>query len=423
MPQPFNAIDVTYGHTPQAEVQFSKLPYILAKKELKSWKSTPLVRKLLGKAKWQPNEGATVMRTEYSTPSPVQRQMPKPNKMFQSEPNFDVIGTRRFYNEATPGWKGFHSAEFYWQNSFVEKFPDSIKDAFDDIMNKQKIYDETYLLSELYFQAPRVYIAGQGFISVKPSSAMDQTVKTPDWVQAQVVGKAREAQITDFMQIASQMHDNEGIPFFQGKDYDESSPVPGGTFALLCSTEFMLNLTFDQHLTQNRMLNTDLVGDVWKKTPFGMYTWKTWRTPFRFQIDGTTVAPEITESAADAFNLNETVPNPLYTSMLNDGSPYEVAIILGPGAGEALEVGPPPSEFTNSSVSSKITAIDWNGKIKMNDLFLVPTVGDDGVATVAINPMGLRRRYESLLSVGYVPRQRRAVTLYFYKRKLGPAAV
>ena len=43
--------------------------------------------------------------------------------------------------------------------------------------------------------------------------------------------------------------------------------------------------------------------------------------------------------------------------------------------------------------------------------FLVPTVGDDGVASVAINPMGLRRRYESLLSVGYVPRQRRCDSL------------
>lgn len=425
MPQAFNAIDVTYGHTPQPEVQFSRLPYILAKKELAYWKSKPLVRGLLGKADWQPNEGATVMRTEYSTPSPIQRQMPKPNRMFQAEPKVDIIGNRRHWNEATPGWHSFHSSEFYWQNSYVEKFPTSIKDAFNDIMEKQKVYDETYLLAELYHQSPRVYIAGFGWLpgGIQPASAMDANVKTADWFTGAIKPRVKEASITDFLTIVSQMHDNDRIPFFSGSDYNENQPTGGGTLAMLCSTEFMLNFTFDQFLKENRMLNTDLVGDIWKKAPFGMYQWKNWCMPFRFTNDGTQVAPEITEGDASAYNRYQTVANPLYTGMGADASPYECAIILGKGPGDTLSVGPPPSEFTNSSVSSKITAMDWNGKVKMNDLFLVNVPGDDGVDIQAINPGGLRRRYESTLAVGFVPRERRAITLYFFKRKLGPANI
>lgn len=421
MPFPeFNATDTVYGHQPQVEQTYSRLPYILAYQELQAWKAKPLVRKLLGKDKWQPNEGATVKRTEYFSNAPTKLQLRQPNKMFQANPKVDVIGTRRHYNEATPVWQEFHSAEFDWQPSFVEKFPDTVKRSFQAMTDAIATYDEQFFLGEIFHQTPRVYVAGQGWLSTVPRDSSTADVKTADWIKANVVGKASEASILDFMQIYSEMHDNDKIPNFSGSDFNEGAPTAGGTFAMLCSTEFMLNMTFDSYLKERRMLNTDLVGDVWSKAPFGLYTWRNWVMPLRWRNDGTMAAPEITEGDDNAFNKGETVANPAYKRMDADGSPWEAIIIMGKGVGEAGQVGPPPEAFTGSSPSGTILTMDWNSKIRLNQNFLVDTVVDDtGTIAKAINPGGRKARYEATWSGLYTPRQRRAACIYFYKRKLG----
>jgi hypothetical protein len=415
----FNMIDGAYGHTPQAEIIGSRLPYYLAAKELETIKKMPLVRKLFGKTKWSPNEGATKLRTEIISKSPVRRQLPNPNKLLTQEPKVDVIGQRRFFTEAEPVWQEFHSSTFRWQNSFVDKIPVTIDRARADMTEKIMTFGEQYAVAQLWGHCPSVYVAGYGWVaSPVGTDFSDPACKPTDWVKAQLIANAKEASVVDFMKIASEMHDNRGIPFFAGKDFNETDPTNyGGRFALLCSTEFALQMTFDPYVVAKKALDVDLVGDRWKTAPFSFYNWRTWQMPLRYAQDGTLPEPEISEMSDDAFNKGETIPNPGYTKI--DQAPWECAIILGKGAGEMMEVGPPPSAFTGGSPTGALLSMDWNGKLVLNKNFLVDTVDNLGNVKQALNPGARQARFEATLSDGFVPLQRRAIAFYFFKRKLG----
>jgi len=414
------AENVPIGHTPVYENNYSRFDYWLAYKEYEYMKWQPIVRQLLGKFRWKENEGAAKLRREIESPSPIKSQIPNPNKLLDgSPPSVDIINTNRFWVETEPVQKRFHSPRFQFRHSFIEKVPSNIKRIRENIQKRVISYDEQYLLGELYHHAPRFYVAGYGYVDA-PSGPTSNSAKTSDWVVQQLIANAMEPSIMDLGKIAIDMHDNQDIPYFMGKDFDPKNPIAGGTFAMLGCSEFMLNLGLDPFLLGNKDHNIDVVGDCWKRTPFGFYTWRTWRKPFRFKQDGTMANLQIKEDAADAPNKGETVPDPQYTLLVN--SPYECVPIIGKGVGDALELGPPPSEFRNGEVSEDILKMDWNGKVKSNALLLTPSVDEDGNNTMLINPGGRERQLEADWVGGFAPVQRRAITWYFFKRRLGPVA-
>lgn len=415
MPQDYNPIDGSIAHSPIFSDDVSLLPYVLAWRDLEYLKNKPLIRKLLGRFPWSSNEQAIKVRRESISPSPIKRQIPAPNNALDgSVPKVDTINVRRMVTEAVPYRHRFESATFRWQESYNQKFPKNIMKCRDDIMDKESIFDEQYNLGQIWYNCLNIYVAGVGWIN--SNAAADNSIKSADWVATNITQRAGVSSTEDFLNIACEMHDNQRVRFFSGSDYNQEG-IAGGTYALLASSEFQLQRTFDTFLGNNRPLNANIVGDLWKDTPFGMYTWKTWSMPFRFKQDGTMVAPEITEAGPDAPNKGETVPNPDYTSRAV--SQWEIALILGKDVGDTIEFGPPPSEFAGNSATKTLLTMDWNGKVRMNGLFLVEAPNEDGNMVQTINPGGYLQRFEAEVIGGYCPVQRRAAVAYAYKRKLG----
>lgn len=417
MAQEYNAIDVPYNHLVQGETLGSRLPYYLAYQDLQAWKAGPLVRKLLGKpVKWSSNEGSKVLRNEYFTPSPIRRQIPLPNDVW-TDPNVDLIGHRRFSLECTPRWQDMHSDLFDWSNTFIEKFPTKVEDIRKDMQDKNVLFEEQFLMGQLWHMCPRVFVAGNGWVDVAPDAT--GATKNAAWVQGKLV-PAKEGSITELMSIGIEMRNNRGVGYFEGKDYDENMKS-GGTFALLCSDEFRLAATFDPYVQAARPLNMNLIGDTWREAPFGMYTWRNLRYPIRYAEAGTLPEPEMTEANANAYNKGQTVSNPLYTGLIE--APLEVAIILGKNSGAPLDMGPPPAFFSGPKVSGAILGMSWNGKVEVNKNILVEKFNQDGTVSQAINPGGRKARFESTLTMGFVPKELRAIGAYVYRRRIGPPTV
>ena len=78
--------------------------------------------------------------------------------------------------------------------------------------------------------------------------------------------------------------------------------------------------------------------------------------------------------------------------------------MLGASICRTVKVGPPPKEFAASNMSAaKFYPLKWNGEVRLTDQFLITY--PDG--TTDLNTYGEQLKFQSQLTYGYLPGERR----------------
>jgi hypothetical protein len=190
-------------------------------------------------------------------------------------------------------------------------------------------------------------------------------------------------------------------------------------FCLVIGSEDWNNFVDDPWLLQNRPLNMNIVTDVFRGDLWGRVTCKLERYPWRWKLDAnaspTFERPELSEVNSSSEDYGLTKPNPQYSKVAN--SPIGVAFLVGGDAYDAIQVGPPPSEFTRDLPQGAVQKMNWNGKAYMTKLFNVPCKDADGNTFYDANSFGRYLRLQGTVTVGARAQNPRNVLPIIFKRR------
>jgi len=88
--------------------------------------------------------------------------------------------------------------------------------------------------------------------------------------------------------------------------------------------------------------------------------------------------------------------------------------LLGDGVARTVKVGPPPKEFASNNMSAaKFYPLKWNGEVRLTDQFLISM--PDG--SQDLNTYGEQLKFQSQLTYGYLPCERRFAIAIISERK------
>ncbi len=425
MPNMPSLLDVAAcsGWTEVDRTMYNSMPFYLAKMMVERRKTYTHWAKFVKKRKWVQNEGDT-LKGIIVEPSPHRRQFAYPN-LLKNTPKKDVMGVKERSVQANVYRQRFESPGLNFYPSFND-FLDHVDDNATDIMEKIERYEDVFIRTNIWHMAPFMFLAQGNKMGV---------VNTPPWLgvgefNQAVDGKtttsllAQLPNVTSHLTLAclhdgfSKMDTDFRIPFFKGSDMPTEDKILDGKYCLSTSNETYSQFTFDPYLQQHKNCDLDVVNDSFKGSIFGMITSKLEDLPMRFQNDATFPEPEIRIDNGE--NEGETVPNPAYSTIDENGSPYEVSFLLGAPGHESIQVGPAPSAFTGDSPPHNFPKMEWNGRVIATKQKLVPCIdANTGLTVYETNVYGEWLWFIAQVAFGIIAKQRRSIFPIVHKRKRG----
>lgn len=405
---------------------YQKLPFYLASLEAKYFPQWNTWQKMFGTVKWQPNMG-NIMRGTRLEPSPKGRVMFFPNNI-TTAPKKDVISVRDYSQEARIKRHLYESPYFNFNPSFADFLKNQIKFAMEDITSQISYGNDVFIRTDIFYKSPYVFISGKPLSAAGDGFDGNELVAAPT-ADGNDAGNAAASKTTAWLQqAAAYVGNNPGncgykvvkklisimgediqAPCFEGM---AAMPKPNetikGKYVLIGSNEAFEYLSFDQFILDNRPLAMNVLNEEFSGSIGSKLVWKSERFPLRMKADGTFPVPQVMEGNEDAYNYGETVPNPDYVN-----APFEWAFILGADAYRSIQVGPPPKEFANQSMSEqKFSKLSWNGEVRLTDDLII-NYGENRLDT---NKYGEFVQLISDTTHGIIPVNRRFVIPVLYRR-------
>ncbi len=417
--------------------RLQKLPFYLVKNEVKQFPIWNVFEQLLGDVSWQANEG-NIMRAVTPQGSPVGRAFFFPNAM-TTLPNKDIYQVTESIEEAIIYRHRYESFQFNFLPSFTSFWKNYLQVADKDIVEKIGISNNQFLETQMWFTAQNVYLCGTGLLTGAPTVLGNSTndaagSKTAAWLVAAVQGTGglsgvqQGLTLRDVYNAALVLQEDMAAPAFESA---RNMPIDNeglkGKYVLITSTEAWMNFTFDPDVQTLKPLDLNLLFESFRGLLFGTTTVKMTRYPVRFNVvdvkdpagnviyaAGTPIPPEIYD-ATD----KKRKPNPYWTSLLS--APCEIAWMLGADYGASIKVGPPPKEFANTKMSAeKFYKLRWNGEVQLTDQVLIKY----GDGSVDLNSYGEQLKFQSQLTHGYLPKERRyGFPILFFRRRPSKVSV
>ena len=410
--------------TEQDKDLYNSVPYYLAKMQVDRRKTWVTWNRFFDKVKWTPNQGNT-MRMVTKEPSPHVRQFANPNPITET-PKKDVINVLERSQDEIVYRHRFESLPLQFVPSFKDFLTDHVDKCAEDIMEKQERFQDIFERGRIFQRSPFVAIAdGQGAaadLSIAApigNSMSDANAKTAAWLQAMaaLIGGEGYLGLELLNKLLTIMENDRRVLPFSGSGMGKENVGLDGKFALVLSSEAFNCFTFDKWLKENKNCTLDIVNQRFVGNLFGRITCIIEDMPLRMKMDATFAAPEIREGNANAYNKNETVPNPLYTGIAN--SPVEFAFLVGAKGYKTITVGPPPAAFASNGMPKGFGKMQWNGELILSKNILVPCVGDDGTVAMETNVYGELMKFFSQTTYGIRAKQPRNVLPIMFKRKRG----
>lgn len=405
---------------------YNSLPFYFAKIQGDRRKTWSTWGKLFGKRKWKKNQGDT-MKMIRKEPSPHIRQQAHPRPM-SSIPRKDVMNVREVTQDVVIRRHRFESPVLNFYPSFND-FLDHVEDHAVDIMEKIERYEDVFCRTSVLHMAPFMFISnGKSMTRVNAPAWSgtgtfdeDNDGKTPAVLAALInAHNPQPLQVQGLMDGLSQMETDLRIPAFSGSELPTEDAPLADRFLLITGSETYNSFSFDPWVLANKNCNFDIVNNQYKGSIMGRITSRLEDLPLHLRADGSMKAPEMIVGSSEQHNLNETIPNPEYASLGEDGSPYAISFLLGKVGYDSLEVGPPPSAFAKDEMPHNFPGMFWNGEVKFTKRFLVPCVNEDtGEVTWEANAYGEHIKAISQISCGVAPRQRRSIIPILHLRKRG----
>lgn len=428
--------NICAGWTEQQIDLYNKLPYHLAKMQVDYRSYWATWSKFLGTRKWQRNQGDT-LKAVTKEPSPHLRQTANP-ALLSAAPKQDVIDVRERSTTAKVRRHRFRSLDMSFVPDFQDFLTDHVDAAGQDILEKQTRFEDLFYRTQIHRLSPKVWITGKadGELIAAPTGDCTETIangittitgangKSTAWIQAQIAalggaGLGLEA----LNRILTSAENDERIRPYTGSDIAQQDKGLTGKFALVCSSELYNSFTFDPYLQANKNCQLDVVNGRFQGSLFGRITCIMEDLPFRFTENGTFVAPELRVTDPNEENVGESVPNPVYTGLGDDASPYEWAFLVGAEGWERINVGPPPAAFAGNGMPKGFGKMFWNGEIMITKNILVPCPTDDNANAMDTNQYGEYLRFISQTVYGVLGKQKRNIIPILFKRKRGAGGV
>lgn len=324
--------------------------------------------------KFTPNKGLTsrLVIQEYA---PLIRSQANPAAI-SSAATVDVTLTRERYTDFTPCHHKFETPAFSWLPEFVDFFGHVKMNMtnitqqiayFTDLVQRTKVWHSSrYVMVPGHNSNLNVTIAPTG-----PGSDDGSTGKTNAWLAATIaaVGNVGTLSFDACQKAVMYMAQQQMLPF-KGNSMPngDSSPL-NGKWLLICGAEAQANLRYDPWFLANRTLDTNVTTAGFSGDVNGTLATRIEQFPFRILFDTSKQpgnpdaysypAPQTVDVTPGSPSNGELIPNPDYLN-----AQFEVAwCVSGNSPYEALEVGPPPGDFSK---------MPWNGKPFLNDQLNIP---------------------------------------------------
>lgn len=429
------AIDanVCSGWTEQQVDLYNKLPFYLAKMQVDYRSTWATWKKFCGTRKWQRNMGDT-LKAVTKEPSPHLRQFATPALLSQA-PKKDVVDIRERTATAQVRRHRFESLNLNFVPDFQDFLTDHVDAAGQDILEKQTRFEDLFYRSQIFYQSPKVAIAGKadGLLVNAPMEIATETraagvttltgvnAKNTAWNQAMIAqlganGKANFNFLNKLLTIAE---NDERILPYSGSDIPKQDQGLSGKFCVVIPSELFHSFTFDPYLQQNKNCQLDVVNGRFVGSLFGRITCMLEDKPLYLKEDGTFADPETRVLDLNAFNYGESIPNSVYTGLDDTASPYGWGFFVGAEGYEVIEVGPPPAAFSGNGMPKGFGKMFWNGEIMITKNLLVPCPTDDNPNNVELNVYGEYLKFISQATFAILGKQKRNIIPFLYERSRG----
>lgn len=398
---------------------YEKLPYHLARNQVKQIKRFARFTKLFGKQAWTPRSG-TILKTVRKERAPQLRSQILPRTIQQSAlvdkvELAEMTETAQLYHHKVES----HLITFHPD---FQDFLECITEVNDNLAEQITHIPEVFARTFAFHASPRVALCGQtgsNFIEDVPhfvteTMALSKTAAVLQNLCAQVSRGLSLRMVNYLLQVA--FNDLRMVPY-QGDLLGDGTDGKflAQKYALLISNEVWSNWTFDPFLRDNKEDNRNIVTEGFRGSLFGQVVTMIEDKELRIAADGTVPAPDIEQDGdrAEIANKGETVANPAYVA-----APWAVAWLVGLDAGyKMIKPGPPPSHFTKGGMDmSKFNAMDWNGKVRETRDFMVPVLNTAGETVLDTNKYGEYMQMISHIAFGCIPTQRRNLLPIIYAR-------
>jgi len=430
------AIDanICSGWTEQQVDLYNKLPFYLAKMQVDYRSTWATWKKFLGNKKWQRNMGDT-MKGVIKEPSPHVRQYFTP-ALLSAAPKKDVIQIRERTATAQVRKHRHESLTLNFVPDFQDFMNDHVDAAGQDLLEKQTRAEDIFYRSQIFYQSPKVRVAGSTTGSFLTSAPMDNPTeayadgvttltgvnsKNSAWQQARIaeLGATGTLGMLEMNRIMTSAETDERIRPFSGTDIPKQDQGLAGKFVFVVSSEQFASLTFDPYLQQNKNCQLDVVNGRFTGSLFGRATCMIEDKAMQITEAGLAPAPETVILDPNAFNYGESVPNPTYTTLDDTGSPYAWAFLVGAEGYDAIDIGPPPSAFASNGMPKGFGKMFWNGELMLTKNFQIPCPTDDNPNAMELNTYGEYIKFISQTVYGILGKQRRNIIPILYKRNRG----
>lgn len=361
---------------------YAKYDYVLTKAEATRRKMWPTFGPLIKDTVPWNRQPSTTMRAVLVEDAPIMRQSFRP-KYLTSQPLESIFMVRERTAEARLYMQDYSSIAFSFLPSFQDFMQGNVVPTRKTIEKQVMVDEELFYRTYMWDYSPNVYVCGQGRKSAPVGRATETTsAKTDAWIAAQLslTGGVKPLTIEEvfnagsvFMEeIGAEPYSGDGMPNGDNQILDQK-------FVLVTSNEAWLQFTNDPWVKENRPDGMNILNSAFKGPIHDTIVGRIEKWPMRWSVDAnndiTENAPEIVDLNSSSPDYGRPQPNPSYTKLDDDGSPYEVAWLFGGRHYKRIETGPPPELFAGSVADpAKLKGMTWNGQIYLNRPLLVPCV-------------------------------------------------
>jgi hypothetical protein len=417
--------------------RFMRLPIWVAQQQTKL---IPLWNRWQGKygsIKWEDAKG-DVLQGILEEHSPIVSQITRP-ALITERPRVTQIEHTERYNFGRMRRHHFESPLIRWINNFRDFRRTQIQFAMKDITRQIGIAHDNFLRWSVVNFAPHIYIVGdtqgEGYVyNNVPSGEVvygQADPKGPAFWENMIsrIGPNGTLNFRQICNIRSVARNVLGIPPWESlpSGAPKENEILKGKWMATGDGAIYESLTMDETILNIKNDKIDLINSEFMGIISGNIAFYQERFPIVFTADGQLPPPEITLSdipmtddqkvhspfTPDGAGKNgQPVMNPAYVK-----GPAGLMHFEGYQAFEALEVGPPPKEFSGKGISEeKFTKMDWSGVVRVTSN-VFERFPDGSIQT---NKYGELLQLISDVTMGIITRTPRNYMPVLYRRNIQP---